>query len=133
MLTDPTTEVDARHDTTFGITLFAINLAIGAGRGNVHRRAEGRLVLQTIVESYVTLKFLEQKDDPTMWLQYRNYGIGQSKLTLLKNLRVEDLPDFINLDDLQRYANEDISQEFTTINLSPEQRGTSAKWQRRLA
>jgi hypothetical protein len=44
-------------------------------------------------------------------------GVGQSKLALLKNLRMEDLPDFINLDDLQRYANEDIWQEFTTINL----------------
>jgi Family of unknown function (DUF5677) len=117
LLTDVTTGIDARHDTTFGLTLFAINLAIGAGRGNVHRRAEGRLILRTIVESYITLKFLEKKDDETIWLQFRNYGVGQSKLTFLKNPCLEDLPDFISLDDLQRYANENIWQEFTAINL----------------
>jgi Family of unknown function (DUF5677) len=117
ILTTSSTDIDARHDATFGITLFAINLAIGAGRGNVHRRAEGRLILRTVVENYITLKFLEQKDDTTIWLQYRNYGVGQSKLSLLKNLRTEDLPEFINLEDLQRYANEDMWQEFTTINL----------------
>jgi hypothetical protein len=74
LMTDVTTGVDARHDTTFGMTLFAIKLAIGAGRGNVHRRAEGRLILRTIVQNYITLKFLEKKDVETIWLQYRNYG-----------------------------------------------------------
>ena len=111
------TAVDARHDSTFGITLCALNLAIGAGRGNIHRRAEGRLILRTIVENYITLKFLEAKDDKTLWVQYRNYGVGQSKLALLENLRADELPDFISLDDLQRYANEDMWQEFTTISL----------------
>jgi hypothetical protein len=117
LLTSESTDIDARHDSTFGITLFAINLAIGAGRGNVHRRAEGRLILRTIVEAYLTLKYLEKKDDSTIWLQYRNYGVGQSKLALLKNLRAEQLPDFVYLEDLLRYANEDIWQEFMPINL----------------
>jgi hypothetical protein len=117
LLTTGSTDTDARHDATFGITFFALNLAIGAGRGNVHRRAEGRIILRTIVEGYLTLKFLETKDDATIWLQYRNYGLGQSKLTLLKNLHAEELPDFISLDDLHRYVNEDMWQEFMTISL----------------
>lgn len=112
-----TTTLNEKRDAVFGIVLYAFVLAIGAARGSVHYRAEGRILLRTIVEGFITLKFLEAKDDQTIWEQFRNYGSGQSKLAFLKNLREEDLPDFINLQELYTYANEDYWQEYTDINL----------------
>ena len=40
-----------------------------------------------------------------------------SLVSINRQLRADELPDFISLDDLQRYANEDMWQEFTTISL----------------
>ena len=125
------TDVDPRLDAAFGLCLYAVSIAIGLSRGNVHRRVEGRILLRTIVEAYITLRFLSKKDDHTLWMQYRNFGVGQSKLVLLKNLREEDLPEYVNLDDLIRYANEDINQEFVDINLKPWAEKISEKWQKR--
>jgi hypothetical protein len=111
------TSVDARHDASFCIVLYACSLVIGLARGNVHRRAEGRIILRTVVELFITLHFLVLKDDQTIWTQFRNYGSGQTKLAFLKNIQAESVPDFVNVDELHRYANEDFWQEYVEINL----------------
>lgn len=111
-----TTGVDSRHDAVFGITFYCLALAITASRGD-DRRASGRMVLRSIVEAAITIKYLCLKDDLTIWDQFRNYGSGQTKLAFLKNLKEESLPNFICLEDLERYANEDQWLEFTDIKL----------------
>lgn len=111
------TDINPRHDTVFGIPLYSVLLAIDACKGNSPYRVQGRLILRTLVEGYITLKYLEIKDDQKIWEQFRNYGTGQSKLAFLKNLREESLPDFINLEDLHKYANEDMWQEYSEVNL----------------
>jgi len=112
-----TTDINPRHDTAFGILLYSIILGVGACGRIINCQVEGRIILRTIVESYITLKYLAKKDEPELWEQFRNYGTGQSKLALLKNLKEENLPSFINLEDLQNYANEDIWLEYMDINL----------------
>lgn len=111
------TDVDARRDAAFGLVLYAITLTIGVARANVHKRPEGRIILRTIIETFITLHFLSKKDDQTIWRQFRNYGVGQSKLSLLKNLGSEDTPHYISLDNLHKYANDDVWQEYANINL----------------
>jgi hypothetical protein len=55
------TNVDPRLDAAFGLCLYAASIAMGLSRGNVHRRVEGRILLRTVVEAYITLKFLSKK------------------------------------------------------------------------
>lgn len=112
-----TTSTDSRKDSTFGIVFYCINLGVEVARSRLTSSAGGRILLRTVVEGLITLKYLSLKDDTTIWQQFRNYGTGQSKLSFLKNLREENLPSFVNLEDLQQYANEDYWQEFTEINL----------------
>lgn len=109
------TNVDAKRDSAFGLAMYSITLCLGLIQ--VHQRAEGRIMLRTIVEAYITLRFLAHQDNPTIWAQFRSYGNGQAKLAFLKNLRADDLPSFVSLDDLEAYASEDLWQEFVDIDL----------------
>ena len=76
--------VDPRHDGAFGLTLYGLYLATEISRDAKAFRGEARVLLRSIIESFLTLKFLSYKDDQTIWQQYRNYGAGQSKLSFLK-------------------------------------------------
>ncbi|MBF8267937.1 MAG: hypothetical protein HW388_1445 [Dehalococcoidia bacterium] len=111
------TMVDPKHDGAFGLALFCIYLGLAAFNGAIGLRVEGRLILRSMVEVVITLKFLAYRDEALLWAQYRNYGVGQSKLAFLKNLTQESLPQFLSLEDLERYANEDYWQEYQSIDL----------------
>ena len=113
-----TTEVNPRLDTIFATVLYGINLAVTLNHGTAHRRVEGRLAIRTLTEIVVTLGFLLKRDDPTLWQKFRSHGGGQAKLTFLKMIDLEsELPDYINLEELEAFANEDIWQEFSEIDL----------------
>ena len=114
-----TTDVDARRDATFGIVLYALYLSYGIIQSRDDRRPEGRIALRTLVECYIVLAFLLKKDNETFWRRYREYGTGQAKLAFLKLYDLEDVdvPAFINLDELEQLANEDVWQEFSSIEL----------------
>lgn len=111
------TSIDSRHDASFGLVLYALVLGMEVARSRLDTTAGGRILLRSIVELFITFKFLYSKDDKILWDQHRNYGTGQSKLAFLKNVREENIPQFINLDDLHMYANEDMWQEFSEVNL----------------
>lgn len=112
-----TTSVDAKHDGTFGLVLYGLNLLLSATLGCGHGSVEGRLLLRTLMECFVTLHFLKNEDDDALWNQYRRYGSGQAKLAFLKNIREEEVPDFIDLKLLEQLANEDMWMEFQDMDL----------------
>ena len=72
-----TTAPDPRHDGAFGLVLYALTLLLNAASGYSHNLVEGRIITWTIFEAFVTLRYLTEKDDPHVWLQYRRYGSGQ--------------------------------------------------------
>lgn len=112
-----TTKADARHEGAFGIALYAFHLALVAAATPTNSLAEGRIILRTVLELVITLHYLTIKDDATIWLQYRKYGQGQSKLAFLKNVREEEIPGFIDLEQLEEFANEDRWMELEDIEL----------------
>lgn len=112
-----TTAPGPRHDGAFGLVLYALTLLINAASGFSHNLVEGRIMLRTLFEAFVTLRYLTEKDDPHIWLQYRRYGSGQAKLAFLKNLREEDTPSFVDLKLLEVLANEDMWMEFQDIDI----------------
>jgi len=116
-LTIEQTGIDARHDSAFGIVLYALNLLIEASASYCHSSAIGRSVLRSIVECFLTLSYLILKDDPALWLQHREYGNGQTKLSFLKNLAANKIPHFVDLARLEVLANEDKWLEFNDIHL----------------
>ncbi|MBB4526275.1 UNVERIFIED_ORG: hypothetical protein M2435_006401 [Rhizobium sophorae] len=117
MQTITTTYSDPRHEGSFGLVLYALNIALSSALSPSNGLAEGRAILRTIVELFITLHYLAKEDKPTLWQQYRSYGIGQTKLALLKNLRAEDVPEFLSVDELELLANEDRWLEFEDIEL----------------
>jgi hypothetical protein len=79
-----TTDVDARHDSTFGFGAYALAILqelVSMGNGIA---ILGRIGLRTLFEVYATLLHLRLRDDPALWMAYRRYGSGQAKLAFLK-------------------------------------------------
>lgn len=112
-----TTNVDARHDATFGIAAYCLDilgelLRVGSGSSIVARAG-----LRTLLECYITFAYLAHRDDAEVWMAYRNYGAGQAKLAFLKVIESSDAPLFLSTEVLEMIANEDRWQEFVSINL----------------
>ena len=101
------TTVDSRLDGAFGIVFYMLCLAAEMAHSPSSNYASGRIVLRTIVENLITLSYLGQKDDPAIWLQFRNYGSGQTTLAFLKNSFSINPAASVDLDRLEILANED--------------------------
>jgi hypothetical protein len=76
-----------------------------------------RFMLRALLELYVTLAFLVKKDDKTLWDSYRVFGSGQAKLALLKLEDMVEQPTSVSIDTLRAVANEDMWQEFLSIDI----------------
>ena len=115
--TRTTSDVDARHDTVFGIGLYCLSLLQELLRvGNCHA-ISARTTLRTIAECHITLAYLARKDNAELWQSYRAYGIGQAKLAFLKLDELADEPSYVDVQILEQLANEDMGQEFLNIDL----------------
>ena len=116
--TRTTSGVDARHDTVFGLGLYSLSLLQELLQVGSCNSISARSTLRTIAESFITLAYLAKKDDPELWQKYRAYGTGQAKKVLLKLDDSEtEIPSFVDRNMLEQLANEDMSQEFQTIDL----------------
>jgi hypothetical protein len=113
-----TTDVDAKHDATFGFGAYALSILdelISMGNSTA---ILGRIGLRTLFESYVTLLYLKKNDDPNLWMAYRKYGSGQAKLAFLKlDNPASSIPSSVNPEILRELANEDRWLEFVSIDL----------------
>jgi hypothetical protein len=118
MKNDESTAIESRHDAIFGFGFYALRLLDEVVATNLSRGAIGRIVLRSFVECYITLAYLIKKDDPALWEEFRNYGIGQMKLSYLKARDSKDKPAFIDEEFLKQITNEDKSEEFSDIELS---------------
>jgi Family of unknown function (DUF5677) len=110
------TDVNPRHDGAFGLVFYILHLFAFSLKGLVGRTTQGRLTLRSAVEALINLTLLAKRDDPTIWLQYRNYGTGQAKLGFLK-FHEEDAPSFVTRELLEEIANSDMWLEFQDIKL----------------
>ena len=112
-----TTSVDARLDASFGIALYSLTLTLELAHAPSRIFASGRILLRTIAECLITLTYLRVKDNPTLWQQYRQYGVGQTSLAFLKTSSLEEIPDYLDMEKLEMLANEDAWMEFQDIRL----------------
>ena len=112
-----TTGVEIKAETIFGLGLYGLALTDDILASASSERVLGRLALRTIVEIYITLKYLITKNDPSSWVKYRDFGSGQAKLAKLKSLEGNFLPNFMDLEKMRFIANEDRWDEFLTVNI----------------
>lgn len=112
-----TTALDARIDAVFGIALFAGSVLLEVMHGNNRFGISGRLLLRSLAECRITLAFLAAKDDSSLWVRYRSYGVGQAKLALLKFDELNERPKFLDEGSLAVIANEDAAEEFVKVDL----------------
>ena len=112
-----TIATDAKHDVTFATGLFALSVLQDLLRIGVGQSILGRLGLRTLLECFVTLAYLAKEDLPQLWESYRIYGAGQAKLAFLKLDDAEAAPAYIGVDTLNSLANEDMWQEFISMDL----------------
>jgi Family of unknown function (DUF5677) len=110
------TDVDARQESAFGLVLYVLHLTLLGVKASVGQTIQGRLNLRSAVEALIILKFLSKRDDPTIWMQYRNYGSSQAKLAYLK-YNEADAPAFVTKELLGGLANADVWMEFQDIKL----------------
>lgn len=112
-----TTGVDARFDAVFGIALFAGNLLLEVMHGSNRIGISGRLLLRALAECRITLAYLIARDDALLWTRFRQFGIGQAKLALLKFDDALVPPKYLSEESLGIIANEDASEEFVAVDL----------------
>ncbi|MEA2820500.1 MAG: hypothetical protein QOJ86_2504 [Bradyrhizobium sp.] len=112
-----TTGIDARHDSAFGLILFAVSLLADALSLRPAEYVSAKLLLRSIVEAHINLRYLRMKDDRTIWFQFRNFGNAQAKLALLKYLDHREKPDYVDMEQLYAFANQDLWLEFQEIEL----------------
>lgn len=79
-----TTKLCAKYETVFGYGFYCVALLEELLQGNNNTAILGRLALRTLVECKITLAYLLMKNEYDLWSKYRNFGLGQVKLALLK-------------------------------------------------
>ena len=113
-----TTGIDARLEGVTSLCLYGIALIFELQFYRTDSLITGRLILRTLVEACITLKYLVVKNNDALWMSWRVYGNGQAKLAFLKAEEYsEDVPSFIEPDDLEALANEDHWMEFQSIDV----------------
>ncbi len=114
-----TSIVDSRYETISGLMLYSLTIFIEIIFYRAQFSILGKLGLRTLVETYINFTYLlqQEKSEPEIWENYRNYGIGQYKLIYLKLKNMKNEPSSINLDSLNDIINEDRWMEFVPINI----------------
>jgi hypothetical protein len=112
------TATDPKHDAVFGSAMYAVRLLTELMRIGNAQSILGRLGLRTLLETYINLRFLVQADKPELWYAFREYGVGQAKLSFLKfDEQGSGAGGFVAIDTVRALANEDGWQEFQNIGL----------------
>lgn len=114
--TEKSKKPDNQHEALFGLLFYSFNLLSEIMKSN-SQNISSRLILRSVFENYIYLKYLVQKDDQKLWEDFVYYGRGQAKLALLKLEGKPELVNYIRVKMLEQITNEGVWEEFININL----------------
>ncbi len=100
------------------LTSYALYQCLAICRGDIHRRAEGIILLRVMSEAVITLGYLCKKNDDELWRSYEDYGRGKAKEAFVKFLDMDEVPRFVDMTELDVLVNELRWLEFQNIDLS---------------
>lgn len=116
-MSNTTPWIDFKLDTIIGISIYSLNILEDLCKSDNACNSLSRIALRTMVEIYINLSFLIQKNSDELWKAFRNYGNWETKKAFLKLCETSNLPSFIKLNTLHSIANEDIWQEYLDIKI----------------
>lgn len=119
MATSETTSMDARHESVFGLAIYALDTFIENCILETAGTVSGRATARIIFEAYVTLAYLVSKEargEPA-WDGYRNYGAGQINLIHKKYSDESYDSAMVDITVIDKLANEDKWSEYVPINV----------------
>jgi len=113
------TDLNIRKESIFGLSLYSLTLFREIITYSITHSIVGRIALRSLVDSYISLKYLlkKEKDEPEIWNDFYEYGKGQAKLIYLKIKEMEENVSFLDLDEIGLILNEDKWLEYIPINL----------------
>lgn len=119
MATSRSTKIDARHEAVFGLALYALDTYISNSILETSSTISGRATARIILETYVTLAHLLNKEanGEDAWDAYRDYGNGQLNLINRKYVDEAYESSMVDPEKMDRLANEDKWSEYVPINL----------------
>jgi len=117
--TSSTSDIDSRQEAVFGLALYGLGIFIENVFYRTSLSVNGRVMLRTLFETYVTLAYLFKKEseDGRVWDDYRSYGSGQTNLIYRKYEEKSLSSTTIDKERIAAIANEDAWVEFVPINL----------------
>ena len=112
-----TSGIDAKIEGAFGLAFYSGALFLEMLHGINRHGITGRLLLRSLVECKITLSYLFFRNDESLWKKYREHGVGQAKLALLKFDNAASPPTFLNEKSLTLIANDDLFEEFVAVDI----------------
>lgn len=110
---------EEKYDVIMGSTSYILKIFNEIVSNNLGNGILGRNGLRTIIEVYITIKYLLKVEDeePNIWKMYKIYGIGKYKLPLLKERegKVSSSPHFFS-EHIDALINEDQFEEFLDVD-----------------
>lgn len=116
-VTRSTSAVDSRHDGVFSIALYAVAAFLEILQIERSTTIMSRLVLRTLLEAAITIRYLESNGSAELWSKFRAYGAGQAKLSFLKLDEAKEKPTSVSVSVLEALATEDAWLEFVSVDL----------------
>jgi hypothetical protein len=111
---------DDKFNVITGLITYATKIFVEIDNKSLGNSILGRHGIRTIIEIYITLKYLLKKEaeKPNIWKEYKSYGIGKYKLVLLKARETElDKDSHFILPVADVIVNETVFEEFIDIDL----------------
>ena len=112
---------DDKFDVIIGTTTYALKIFNDVIEKSLDDSILGRHAYRTILEAYINLKYLLkiEGEHPSVWEEYKLYGIGKYKLPLLKERENTDTKDETHFVEplVDVIINEIIWEEFIDIDL----------------
>lgn len=110
---------DSKFNVIIGSSVYALKILNELVECNLRNKVMGRLSLRIIIEIYIMLKFINNKEDekPGLWEEYQEYGTGKYKLILIKAREIDEFENsHLNRELLDFLVNEQIDEMFQNVD-----------------
>ncbi|MEW6477168.1 MAG: DUF5677 domain-containing protein [Actinomycetota bacterium] len=131
---DPDLYTPDRYEVLTGIATRVIRLVEGAAGAPLLWTDEyGAMLMRSVVEAKILIRWLDHKADPRLYTRFKDYGRGRLKLLKLHAEEyadsLEDVPDHLAryLEHLDAEVNADVWEEFQEISIDKTFSGVTAR------
>ena len=111
--------LDKRMKVLLGIATYSYKRLEEAEKHSLYNAISGRTIIRSIIENYIMMKYMAtiEKDNPSIWNEFENYGIGQYKLVLARHRECDNKREaHVDTHVLEAIVNEYTLEEFQDMD-----------------